>query len=72
MIDVADYRLPLVAGVNQGDLYIVYADARIGFVFECPLGVTRVFELLEALRLPRETPVLYLWTNVCRGSETLH
>jgi hypothetical protein len=72
MIDVADYKLPLVAGVNHGDLYVVFADARIGSVIEAPLGVTRVFELLEALRLPRETAVLDLWTSICRGGETLH
>jgi hypothetical protein len=72
MIDVADYKLPLVAGVNQGDLYVVYMDARVGFIFECPPNCSRVYELLEALKLPRETAVLDLWTSICRGSETLH
>jgi hypothetical protein len=72
MIDVADYKPPLVAGVNQGDLYVIYADARVGFIYECPLGVTRVFELLEALKLPRETAVLDLWTSICPCGETIH
>lgn len=71
-MNVADYKLALVAGINSGDLYVVYADARVGFVFECPPNCTRVFELLEALRLPRDVAVLDLWTNVCRGGETLH
>jgi hypothetical protein len=66
MVNPASDKLPLLAGVSPGDMLVVFID-RVGFVFETPLGVSRVFEVLEILQLPRTVPVLDLWESIRRG-----
>jgi hypothetical protein len=65
-------KLALTAGINAGDMVVIFADEVTGLVFEVPPGVDRVFQLLDAYGLPRDVTVVDLFTDICRGDETLH
>jgi hypothetical protein len=65
-------KLALTAGINAGDMVIIFATEVMGVVWEVPPGIDRVFQLLDAYGLPRNVTVVDLFTDICRGDEPLH
>jgi hypothetical protein len=66
------HKLALTAGISPGEMIVIFADETVGVVWEVPAGIGRVFELLDAYGIPRSVTVVDLFTDIVRGSETLH